>query len=610
MADSYRDIAQTLLDRAGLRFQAKGTPYDVVYTEQETVDRSSAAARFPSLAKPHLPAQCVPGARHPKSDYLVLVDAYRNGGDDHHDNWTKLYRVDLQQLEADGENAGFTFPDFLANDGVTTQFPYYDDSEDITWQFDVVLPNGDTLVDPEGNAIVDEDGNNLVAPNLGYTKPEQGTPHPLVPDALYLNEQWQRNGPVLTVVRHYKKVAPLSVQAKMGYKITGEYPGYALVDLIYECAKSDYNPPSPGSACPINDGGSLNFSSYKIIQPPQVEVLDPLTLRVTLRYGALPGPIIALPQMSPGVTGQGTDYQQRRSPGDTFASLALTLKTEENNGYAKVWTWHVPDSITLTTQRYDSETGLLDVMQQQIVAAGTSGASINSSGVYSTVEPLNSSYSIKETTTLALFAQRPTFVDYEVDPETRNFITVVRQIVYANDGPSMGLGQEVTQKQLNAVFALRVTRSIGFPSGYDLPDHVDFSMPAILDDLEGIPTDDGKWKVHAVTTASYRKQLRARRYVTFHSSPPASSNLWTIKPTTFHYDGVHFSVALDNLIMDAKPNYGASGGAFVEVVDIPASSPSRAEYLAARGHEQLWAEQCAVWRYGYYRREQLYIIPE
>jgi hypothetical protein len=612
MADSYRDIAQSLLDRANLRFQSKGTTYDVVYAEQETIDRPQSVARYPGLTRPHVPAQCVPGARHPRCAYLVLVDAYRTGGDDHHDNWTLLYRGDIQQFAVDGQNPSFAFPDVLANDGATTQFPYFDDSADITWQFDVIFPNGDALVDPAGNLIDDQDGNAILAPTLGYSRPSQGTPHPLESAALFLNEQWQRSGPVLTVTRHYQKIAPATAQQKIGYTIEGEYAGYHLVSWTYDTAKADYTPPDAGSVCPINDpagvSGHLDFSSYKVIAPPKIEVLDPLHLRITVTYGAIPGPLIAMDAYETGPTGKGTLYMQRRALGDTFASSALKLDSEEVNGFSKVWKWFVPDSVTLSSENYDASTGLRDIITQVLVAAGTHGQDIDSSGRAAEVKPLNEFYSIKETTVYALFAQRPTFIDYETDPETHNLIEVMREIVFVSDGPpSFGIHQEGTQKQLNAIFGLRTTRTLqGTLPSYDVPDHVDFTIPAkLLSPPTGESGDDGEtWKINYNLTTAYRKQLKARRHITYVESPPPPGDLLVIQPTTFHYDGVHFSLHLDGVITDAHTHVGASGGSYTELVDIPASIPSLSAFPTTV--EQLVGEECTQWRYGYWKLTQIF----
>ncbi|WP_038164938.1 hypothetical protein [Verrucomicrobium sp. BvORR106] len=181
MARSYKDIAQELRDSAAVELSSKGTTFDRLYTEQETIPRTKANPKYPAAASQTVPAKCIPGAVHPKCTFLILVDAYSTGGDDSHDNWVLLYRLDLQAFCLAFPEVG-TWPNLLAKDGATITDEYSSVEPLIEWRFDVVNPDS-------------------------YTKPPKGTAHPLITQAKLTKEIMVRRGPLASIIRVYETLA-------------------------------------------------------------------------------------------------------------------------------------------------------------------------------------------------------------------------------------------------------------------------------------------------------------------------------------------------------------------------------------------------------------------
>jgi hypothetical protein len=333
MADSYHDIAQALLDRANLRYQSKGTVYDVLYSEQATLDRSRAVSRFPTQDRLTVPDRCVPGAKHPRCTYLVLVDAYRTGGDDHHDNWTLLYRVDLQQFLADKGDAAQTFPEVLVDDNTSqTDERQGGGGEDtvIVWRFDVILANADQLGDPSGNPLVDPAGNALVMPVFGYSRPPlYTTTHPTVTSAILVSETQERSGPVATITRRYAKL-PTDTLSSANYKNESVIPPTKFLPSLTITTQED----TRANTAP--DTGVSVIGS-------QIAAIDPSRVKRTTQSASFPAAQI------------------------------------------------------LYGSEVDMSTGRSFEITQELVTAGTEGSAVGIGGLYSTVEPLNTAWSIRTT---------------------------------------------------------------------------------------------------------------------------------------------------------------------------------------------------------------------
>lgn len=531
MATSYADIARSLLDKGSQQFPSKSTAFDRVYVENKSVDRRG----MPGKVQPRFKF----GDVHPLNEFLFIVDCYITGADDHFENWSLIYRLDLDKwAEANPDEAGGkTGEQLQANSNTVVTFPYEDSSQTIQWTLSIVNPDA--------------------AP--AYAKPAQGTPHPTVPDALFINEQWQRDGALLTVTRSYVKVAEVAEQGKIGYMVQWEYPDYPVVTWTFDCAKGDFTPPAVEAACPINNSGSLDFSALQVIRPAQLQVLNGLNVRVTITYGLLPGPLISVPSVGEGPAGDVVVRSRRQSiTAGNPAGPWLNFQTGEDNGYSKVWNW-----VTL--------------------------------------------------------ASNPIFRDYDIDQETRETITITRQIISLSGGsgdvPTQSVGGVTTQQQLNEFYALRTRRSIsGTPADIIQRMWVNFRIPSVVQNggIVGSPSLDGlTWRINIVSKGGYMKKLRAYERIEFSNSLPAIQNIYEIIPSSQVYNGEFFSFNLSGRLVDGM-TVGSTGPAYSETVDVVATSPTATQYIndVASGAPQRIAEETVRYWTGHYRRSSIYVYLE
>lgn len=183
MADSYRDIARQLGDKASLRFNSKGLQIDRTYAESVVIPAALHNPR-PTTSDQRIPPRCVIGSAHPKCAYLKVMDAWRTGGSDQDDNWNIIYRLDVMAFNLATGSTSANWMNGLVNDRQGKDDEYGGDSTVITWQFDVV--------------------------NAGsYASPTFDTAHPTFSTAKLVAENTQRNGPEMTVTRRYQKLAAL-----------------------------------------------------------------------------------------------------------------------------------------------------------------------------------------------------------------------------------------------------------------------------------------------------------------------------------------------------------------------------------------------------------------
>lgn len=127
--------------------------------------------------------------------YYRIVDAWIDGRDDHNLNVTLMLKLDLQALAVDADSVAF--PDDLSTDGYSIDYPYFQDSEAITWEFEVV--------------------------DVGsYVKGTSGLPHPTRSNALLVSERMVKEGGTGRVTRTYKEVGEVSEQSKTGYQVAYE----------------------------------------------------------------------------------------------------------------------------------------------------------------------------------------------------------------------------------------------------------------------------------------------------------------------------------------------------------------------------------------------------
>ncbi len=329
MADAYYDYAKELLKKPGIQLSSKATQWDRVYVETIPKAVSKEHPTYPKTADDTLHPNRIPGVAHPKCPYLILIDSYAAGGDDHHYNWNLTYKLDIRAFAAAYPDEIPDWQDELAKDGVTTSHPYEDSTPTIDWTFTIVNPDS-------------------------YTKPTQGTAHPTIATCLFINESWQRDGQTLTVSRHYEKIAPQADQRKIGYTVNYEYPEYPIVTWTYDTLKTDFTPPTVNQAC-----GITGFTALKVIKPADVPVKNGLTYTVTLTYGLLSGPVITLDALNPDDPTKVTTYQQRRAIADTFSAACNSYSMVEENGYSEVWQW------TALTPAIEAVAGLVGWFAQE-----------------------------------------------------------------------------------------------------------------------------------------------------------------------------------------------------------------------------------------------------
>lgn len=183
MFEQVHQAARELFNVPAEQFASTGTTYDRIFTDKYTWNPSNAVGLYPTTTKSGLPAELTPGYYHDKCTYFKLVDAFRSGGVNTKENWTRLFRIDAQKLAGDG---GLTWPDALKNDGTAKNDEYgYDDSK-IEWTFDVLNP-------------------------AAYTQPNlYSTAHPRYDTAKLVAEKLVWKGQIAQVTRRYEKFPVLT----------------------------------------------------------------------------------------------------------------------------------------------------------------------------------------------------------------------------------------------------------------------------------------------------------------------------------------------------------------------------------------------------------------
>ncbi len=417
MAKSYRDTVRSLLDKGSQQFPTKGTDYDRVFVETEAVPRMGNAQTRPL-------ERCRMGATLESAPFLTLIDAYITGSDDNYDNWQFIYRIDVRALAAE---LNLNWEALLAKDGLLVQFPSEDNSADVTWTFTIVNPDS-------------------------YTKPTQGVAHPTMENVLFINESWQRDGQTMTVTRHYRKVAPINDQQKLGYQVTYEYrlPGdqgvdYPVVTWTYDTPKEDFTNSLVNATC-----GIAGFTELKVIKPASNVALDGLNLRVTVTYGKIPGPLVQQDGIGDGPGGQYATFTWRRPYHHTPSTDAnlypgvpvLNWQVVENNGYCVLWSYtQLRVNDPLLSAEYRPETGETFPVSVRIVPAGTEAQIIGPNGDYTTIEALNKDYSVETARKDTGLATGQIFKRPRLDGQTGELYPETEQIIEGDHG-SAAIGED------------------------------------------------------------------------------------------------------------------------------------------------------------------------
>lgn len=304
-----------------------------------------------------------------KCPYLRIVDVWIDGSDDTHHNLTLLVKADLGRLGEDADNV--EFPDDLAGDGQTVDYPYFGEAEAITWEFEVSNPDG-------------------------YQRAPSCTPHPTRPGALLISEREVSVGGVMKVSRTYHEVGPTSEQVKTGYEVSYEDAQgvsqtsgerFPIVKLSLEVKLNDYVPLFCGSDCPVagdtgcGENAELDFSFLKLIEPPVFEPQNTVYGRLTAVYGTLPG-YVSTDTVEDNRFGSVTEYTQRvprdatlpqkgdESPASS-GNYIIDVRVTEDNSCALTVAWRVAAMPTCgkVGHEFNPETGELEPFYEFIIPA-------------------------------------------------------------------------------------------------------------------------------------------------------------------------------------------------------------------------------------------------
>ena len=256
-----------------------------------------------------------------------------------------------------------------------------------------------------------------------------------------------------------------------GYQVTRPYgtDDHSRVEWKIPALKGSYSAAVDYSACPITGYTGLFLTDETVSANPD----NAGTVDVIRVYDSLPGPslaseerekfasvpegfiverkietlrqpvkndatISALDNTAPNVTG-GALIQTRLGAGGANTVILEKGSTRLTATFG-----------SLTGVEYDSETGKVFDVTRQIVPAGTAGANLNGSGEFSTIDPINQYFSIKETrkaTTLGTGTNGLTWEDvvnysWPAVLEAINIFQVV-----AKDGHTIRYGYDVELKE-------------------------------------------------------------------------------------------------------------------------------------------------------------------
>lgn len=215
----------------------------------------------------------------------------------------------------------------------------------------------------------------------------------------------------------------------------------------------------------------------------------------------------------------------------------------------------------------------------------------------------------------------PIQTSYQTEPETKQIATVTRQVVLSSSVPSAPPpGQEVQQRAIGCGLSARIIESIATPPQREECAVIDFTFPALLTAVNFATykrSDDREFfSVHPVIRASFRKKVKARVVIDYHTSPPGCSELYNILPNNIAFRGVLFSLNTGPVLNNAftlNANTSSSNpdwGVGVETLNQGASVPTATQYISDIGEEKLVDEQVRPWRFNLWRRVRTYLTLE
>jgi len=218
---------------------------------------------------------------------------------------------------------------------------------------------------------------------------------------------------------------------------------------------------------------------------------------------------------------------------------------------------------------------------------------------------------------------------YDPDPETRDNVTITRQLTVTSGAPTQAAGSEITKTQVKPGLWLVTTRTIGTtPTGYTLNKPVEYTFPALLvgitlaKQLEQDPNNPSKGRYHCSVNPNLRSARRklaaGKTVVAFSTTNPIPASLTTLATNDPAWRGIipGFSFAMRDVINNAvtltvaldSADYSLPG--YSESVALAASSPSYTTYLGYIGTFKQIGEQVERWRFGLYRQAIISVTME
>lgn len=287
-------------------------------------------------------------------------------------------------------------------------------------------------------------------------------------------------------------------------------------------------------------------------------------------------------------------------------------------------------SLVNTTKKQTEEFDLLTITDQYVAAASGATTALGYT-LESSYTPLNQYFGLLHKVT---FPGPITKTDTEFDPETLDKISTTRTLTTTNV-TTQAVKTEVTSKQLSAGLYLITTRTIngfgsgGVPSLLVYPKAVPWGVPSLLLSLSVSGTtraSDNATSVYVNPNirSGYETKVNGYMKVEYFTSIQSLSTLWQIRPVDLVYRGIKWAINVHNVITNARTGVGAFYGSsdpdyplYNDKTDFPASSPTYDEYAAivaaqngSIANMKLISEETNPWRYGLYRRVQIWISPQ
>lgn len=182
--------------------------------------------------------------------------------------------------------------------------------------------------------------------------------------------------------------------------------------------------------------------------------------------------------------------------------------------------------------------------------------------------------------------------EYEEEETLRCIVTITRSIVASSSAPTVAQYSNVRQSYLGNLWSLRTTRTINggtLPTGWTQKQPVDFTVPALLTDIDtAIYTDDegrDNIQITPIIRSGVRKKLDGKLTVAFHTSDPTQPTTLELYPTDPLYNGITFNISGWPSVITDGWTISNTGPVVAEDANIAESTPSYTDYLLLIGDE-------------------------